>query len=361
MKKTVCLIFALIICFGFAGCKKEAQTAAVTEPKEDRLLFNKITNEANKIYLKKVFADDFEAEYQKVKLSEDIAEIEKSLIEDEKICEQCKKENILIDRDSVLKTAQAEFDALYKDDSLKGYYEALNEALKKFGVTLEDYKALTCAEAYYKYNKLAYDNKNNTSNSSNQDDEEPLLSVLKNQKPFINQKGESVYLKNYKLIYKYPDDFNVEFSENPDIFAVNQYTLVDLDNDGKKELIAVDGNFGDSYLILREENGNIYGYGLYIRWFEMLKQDGTFVGSNGATSNDYNHISFSKTEYTITPFAKFDFTPDETKPSSNKYGFEPDMRFSKFEINGKSVSLEEIEKFSDEWDKRPDARWVEFN
>lgn len=185
-----------------------------------------------------------------------------------------------------------------------------------------------------------------------------LLDVLNNKIPFINEKGKSVYLKEYKPIYKYPED--AAYYEKDTILIPRDYSFVDLDHDGQNELIISESPDADTYLILHKANNDIYGYSLYIRWFQSLKKDGTFLSSGGAVSHNYNTISFHKNSYTITSFAIFDFIADTENPTSNRYGFEPDSKKSVFEIDGQAVSLEGIEKFAEDWSKRPDAVWIEF-
>lgn len=172
-----------------------------------------------------------------------------------------------------------------------------------------------------------------------------LLSVLYNKKPFITAKGTTVYLKDYKPFYKYAD--SVDYYEKNIVFVPRDYTFVDLDKDGKEELIVAESPYADTYLILHKENEKIYGYSLYTRWFQALKKDGSFMSSGGALINDYNTITFNENTYTVSAFAKYYFT--EENSNSNV-----------FEIDGKTVSHEEIKKFADDWEKRPEAEWIEF-
>ena len=185
--------------------------------------------------------------------------------------------------------------------------------------------------------------KNNTESEYGADD--ILLSVLYNKKPFITAKGTTVYLKDYKPIYKYPED--VDYYEKDTVFNPRDYTYVDLDKDGKEELIVAESPYADTYLILHKENEKIYGYSLYIRWFEALKKDGSFMGSGGAQIHDYNTISFKENTYSISVFSKYYFIGENSDDNV-------------FEINGKKVSLEEIKQFAEEWDKRPEAEWTKF-
>lgn len=185
-----------------------------------------------------------------------------------------------------------------------------------------------------------------------------LISVLHNENFLITEKGETVYMKDYKPLYKYPEDTDYYQSEN--LFAPCEYAFVDLDKDGQNELIISELPDADTYLILHKSNDKIYGYSLYVRWFQSLKSDGTFLSSGGAFSHDYNTINFDENKYNISTFATFDFVGDE-KPSSNRFGCEPDYEKSVFEIDGKKVSFEKIEEFAEEWDKRPNAEWIQIN
>lgn len=181
--------------------------------------------------------------------------------------------------------------------------------------------------------------------TSQQNSANILLSVLYNKKPFITTKGTTVYLKDYKPFYKYPED--VDYYEKDIVFVPRDYTFVDLDKDGQEELIVAEAPYADTYLILRKENEKIYGYSLYIRWFEELKKDGSFISSGGALIHDYNTISFKENTYNISEFAKYYFVGENSADNV-------------FEINGKTVSLEEIKKFADDWEKRPEAEWIKF-
>lgn len=182
-------------------------------------------------------------------------------------------------------------------------------------------------------------------NTESQYGDDILLSVLYNEKPFITAKGATVYLKDYKPIYKYPED--VDYYEKDTVFVPRDYTFVDLDKDGEEELIVAESPYADTYLILHKEDEKIYGYSLYIRWFEALKKDGSFIGSGGALIHDYNTISFKENTYNISEFAKYYFIGENSDDNV-------------FEINGKQVSFEEIKQFADDWEKRPEAEWTEF-
>ena len=78
-----------------------------------------------------------------------------------------------------------------------------------------------------------------------------------------------------------------------------------------------------------------------------MKKDGSFISSGGALIHDYNTISFKENTYSISEFAKDYFIGENSDDNV-------------FEINGKTVSLEEIKKIADDWEKRPEAEWIKF-
>ena len=176
-------------------------------------------------------------------------------------------------------------------------------------------------------------------------DDMGLLSVVYHNSPFITQKGTTVTLNQYKPFYQDPE--GTTYFETENVFVPRDYTFVDLDKDGKNELIVAEAPYADTYLILREEKGNIYGYSLPIRAFQSLKKDGSFQGSGGALINDYCTISFHQNAYQKSIIAKFHFESDAEK--------------SVYEINGKQVSYEEIQQFAEAWENRPNAVWIKCN
>lgn len=193
---------------------------------------------------------------------------------------------------------------------------------------------------------------------SRPENESVLLSVLADQTPFLTAKGTTTYLKDYKPMYQYPEDTNLY--EEASVFVPRDYTFVDLDHDGNRELIVSEAPHADTYLILRREDDRIFGYCLYVRWFESLKQDGSFLRFRGAFIHDYNTISFRDNTFTYSTVAKFYYAADLDKPSSDEYRFEPDLAKSVFEIDGKSVSFDEIRQFAAEWEQRPSPEWMPF-
>lgn len=97
----------------------------------------------------------------------------------------------------------------------------------------------------------------------------------------------------------------------------SRFTLVDLDQDSREELLlwlkqGTDNCYG--YLVLRYENHSVYGYHTTYRNFARLKQDGTFE-LHGDRSQDGSYDGFGRmrlsmsgwdTEYIAQHFTRYD-------------------------------------------------------
>jgi len=113
-----------------------------------------------------------------------------------------------------------------------------------------------------------------------------ILLALEGKKVILNTKTQKeVYLT--KLTAK--DDLMEEkFSFTPD-----QYAIVDMNQDGKNEVIVSLTNGTDEwYYLLHENSGKIRGYFFDYRAMEAVGTDGTYLGSSGARSNEYLSLEF---------------------------------------------------------------------
>ena len=116
--------------------------------------------------------------------------------------------------------------------------------------------------------------------SSRKDNSKDLLTaVFNNEKTFITEKGEAVLLKNYAVgngalatpLYANPVEF----------------VFVDFDDDKTDEMVInISADYG-TYLVLHCNGLDVYGYEFGARALQVLKIDGSFMGSNGAGSNYY--------------------------------------------------------------------------
>ena len=125
-----------------------------------------------------------------------------------------------------------------------------------------------------------------------------LLSVLNNEKSFINESGEEVYLKDYKL-------------ENSAYVAPEKYALLDLDGDKKDELVLYDNSDYGAYIVFHIFEDKVYAFNFGERHLMFLKEDGTFIQSGGASLNKYATLSFKNNTYIINEEAYIDDTNNE--------------------------------------------------
>lgn len=157
--------------------------------------------------------------------------------------------------------------------------------------------------------------------------EEYLLKAINNETKVIDENNNELLLSEYKL----PSDENIE---------IEKTTFVDLDSDGNNELVALTkSNFG-AYIILRYENNMVYVYTINIRSLNNLKEDGTFIGNNGAQSYAYMKLSFNKNLYESKILA-------EVNKNENIY-----------KINEKDVSEQTFLDYENEFNNKKDCEWI---
>jgi len=153
-----------------------------------------------------------------------------------------------------------------------------------------------------------------------------LLDVLNNEKPFINESGETVYLKGHK-----PFDLANAIPE--------RYALVDFDADGEKELVIYIKSDVGAYTVFHIYNDKVYGFDFMEREMIFLKEDGTFVQSSGAGVNSFVTLRFEKDKCNTVEQAYLDDT---------EYVYR---------INGTSSTVEAVNEYSAEFYNKSDVIW----
>ena len=121
---------------------------------------------------------------------------------------------------------------------------------------------------------------------------------------------------------------------------MNRVAFIDLDGDGKKELIIhmTKSAFERGYMVLHEENGKIYLIDFPIDRLECLQENGIYIGGDEFGRTSYCHLIFQGEIFTEEELAGWD--------GENAY------------INGQKVSEEELE----EWKAvhiNKEARWYD--
>ena len=142
------------------------------------------------------------------------------------------------------------------------------------------------------------------------------------------------------------------FSPSDSSAGLGEFAVVDLDGDGAREVVVhTAGAASDltGYLVLRQKDGQIYGYPSGWRIFWNLKTDGTF---------DYS-LSDGSEEGTVS--LRF------TEGGQQYFGIQllsmgpgSGADFDTFLVNGKNVSEDEYRKAVQKQHDKPDADWYDF-
>ncbi len=188
-------------------------------------------------------------------------------------------------------------------------------------------------------------------------EENKLFSVLYNEEPFVTIRENSVYLKEYTAIYYSTNGVNLIQPTN--IFVPYEYTEFDLDNDGENELILKEEEYTaeSTYLILRNSGDKVYGYSLKSSYFQNFKTDGSFLTFEDEGGQKINKIKFKDNKLSLQAIATNHFVVDNEKSNYLDDILVPDEEESLFEIDGKKVSFEEINKFVDDWKNQKEVKW----
>lgn len=158
------------------------------------------------------------------------------------------------------------------------------------------------------------------------DENSRLQAVLDNETTFINEEGKDVFLSEYEYADKR-------------LAVAAKYAFLDLDEDLKDKLVICISEKEDWFLILHDTGAEIYGYCLYVRSFQDLKPDGSFMQSGGALDNYCARIEFSDPTYT------FYYTAVSSRTGE------------RYEIGGKPCSEEESRKFIADFTEKEPVHW----
>lgn len=181
------------------------------------------------------------------------------------------------------------------------------------------------------------------------DNTEKEVSNLANNQENLKEDEDQIYFKVLKNEIKYVAEDNTEklfkecmenYKEDTDGPKV-KYTLFDLDNDSKNEMVVMIEAFNDGfYLILNNEDGTVYGFEEVYRGMKDIKTDGTFIGAGGASSYGVFRDKFEKNKIIPETLAEVDM--------------------DKYQIDGKDVSEDEFQKYMDEFDKKENVEFVTY-
>ena len=153
-----------------------------------------------------------------------------------------------------------------------------------------------------------------------------ITAVLENREKFVTEEGETCYLKDYQM-------------GDPVEIDPKEYALVDFDGDGNREAVVYISENQGFHLVLHCNNSQVFGHVFSVRALQNLKIDGTFVGSGGAGSHYFDKMHF-----------------ENNKPLVTTEAVDDDL-YEDYQINGKAVTKEEIDQFTQKWYQKQDVQW----
>ena len=167
---------------------------------------------------------------------------------------------------------------------------------------------------------------NSLGNSVSEMDDNTIRAILNGQKSFID------FDSKLEATIRSLPQVNSQYTEKPGMYAV-----VDLDNNGTKELL-IEYVFNGDTAIINIQNGKYIAYYIPYRSRSRLKTDGTMSWSNGASESGVKRVSFG----------------NEGIISTDIIVYSEDL----FTVNGNTVTKEEYEKALSEQDRKKDAEWI---
>lgn len=173
----------------------------------------------------------------------------------------------------------------------------------------------------------------------NEQAKEVLIKVLEKEEPFTAKTGVISDKTTEQTLEKYHFQTidNAYYS-----FVPEHYAFVDMDNDNIVELVIFDARM-TYYLVLRYENGKVYGYNIRARSLIDLKTDGSFMTSSAAGINSIGNICFDGSECKVINKALANDNDQE------------------YFIDGKKTDQKTFKQYFDNWkENTPNIDWVKI-
>lgn len=127
------------------------------------------------------------------------------------------------------------------------------------------------------------------------------------------------------------------------------FSTVDLDADGTAEVIvslAVGEAGTGEYLVLRWQNGTVYGYQFAVREFSDVRTDGTFWNTGGASDVGMCTVTFDKDTYSIDRFTYSLYRPSDDS--------------TVYFVDDQETTEEQWNLALSQWNEIPYVEWYEF-
>lgn len=157
----------------------------------------------------------------------------------------------------------------------------------------------------------------------------------------VNENMASQFLNGEITVDNFDDKENITVSEIGYFGTPSRYTLVDLDEDGARELVVVFAPSEDRVIIDITENAGT-AYYLPIRTYNDIKKDGTANWSASAFENGIHKIRFTDTQVEF----------EEIILRNTHEGV--------FVVNGKEVSEEECNAALTKQHEKESVEWIDI-
>lgn len=165
--------------------------------------------------------------------------------------------------------------------------------------------------------------------------EEILMSVISDERVFITEGNEEVILQDY---VNGREDLVEKSYPEPDA-----YTFVDYDQDGRNEMAIAIDLFDGPLLVLRYNDGNVYGYEFEYSEMALTKVDGSFWVRENAMAIGIGHLVFKDNNVTVA----IDAYKDDVD--------------SEYKVGRRSVKKAVVEEHISKWKQKDSVIWTTWD
>ncbi len=174
-------------------------------------------------------------------------------------------------------------------------------------------------------------------------------SLLKSYKGVLLSEDEFFSVQNKKKMVL--NDFLTDKEALGAVYTLTHFTIVGMDDDLVPEVVLELSrhNEPEAYIILHDDGNMVYGHMIYIRSFQQLKTDGSFIFSSGAADSGSAKISFDA-----------DTLKTDILGYSQSSQGDTGITIS-YTIGDKPVTKEDFNQFIKEQTEKEDVTWQEFS
>jgi uncharacterized protein YecT (DUF1311 family) len=168
-------------------------------------------------------------------------------------------------------------------------------------------------------------------------------------KAVLQNKAEFYSTDNKKNIYL--NDFLTNKKLYDTTLKVTRFAVLDMDGDKIPEVVLelTAGDYPEFYEILHYMDDKVYGYFKVYRGLEMLKVDGTFWSSGGASDNECGKLRFNSNAYETDVLGYMKSSQDNGNLTIS------------YSINNKPVTKEAFDSFTKEQNGKKGVDWYELS